>query len=109
MVTLSSIKNFKFLDCVVREALRNHEAIFLAEEFRLKQDAQIGEYKFKKGSKCIVDIGGMHKNPNEWQRPTEFLPDRFDDLNKLSLTPSGNLRHKMSYAPFSHGKRNCIG
>jgi hypothetical protein len=38
-VTLDSIKNMKFLDCVVKESLRNHEAIFLAEEFKLRQDA----------------------------------------------------------------------
>lgn len=108
-VTLSSIKQMKFLDCVVREALRNHEAIFLAEEFRLKEDADIGDYKFKQGAKLIVNIGGMHKNPKEWQRPYEFLPQRFDEDDKLFLTPDGKQRHKMSYAPFSHGKRNCIG
>lgn len=108
-VTLSSLKQMKFLDALVREALRNHEAIFLAEEFRLREDAQIGEYQFRKGAKLIVDIGGMHKDPKEWQRPSEFLPQRFDEEDPLFLTPAGQQRHKMSYAPFSHGRRNCIG
>lgn len=50
----------KFLDCVVKEALRNHQAIFLAEELQLREDAQLGEYKFKKGARLILDLGGLH-------------------------------------------------
>jgi cytochrome P450 len=57
----------------------------------------------------ILDLGGLHKNKDEWQRPSEFLPERFDEEHELSKTSSGGQRHKMSFAPFSHGKRNCLG
>jgi len=37
------------------------------------------------------------------------LPERFDNANPLSLTPSGAKRHALSFSPFLGGKRICIG
>ena len=51
----------------------------------------------------------MHKNPKEWQRPEEFLPDRFDPNSPLYLTPGGKKRHIMSFIPWGSGKRICLG
>jgi len=50
----------------------------------------------------------MH-NPEEWQRPDEFLPDRFDPDSDLYLTPTGKKRDPMSFIPFNGGKRVCFG
>jgi len=48
-------------------------------------------------------------NAHEWQRPHEFIPERFDPTNPISLTASGEKRHPGSWAPFSGGKRVCFG
>ena len=63
----------------------------------------------KKGDQVRVLHWALHKNPKEWQRPDEFLPDRFDPASPLYLTPAGKKRHKMSWLPFSAGKRVCFG
>ena len=52
---------------------------------------------------------GLHYNGNEWQRPKEFLPERFDMSSKLSLTPDGKKRSPMSWLPFNGGQRICFG
>jgi cytochrome P450 len=32
-------------------------------------------------------------NPEEWQEPDKFIPERFDSLSKYYMTPSGKKRH----------------
>jgi len=56
-----------------------------------------------------INIFGLHRNANQWQRPTEFLPDRFDPDCELSKTSDGRKRHPFAWLPFSGGKRICFG
>ena len=56
-----------------------------------------------------INIHGLHRNGKQWQRPDEFLPDRFDPSHQLSRTPSGEKRSSFSWLPFNGGKRICFG
>ena len=56
-----------------------------------------------------IQFEGLAQDPNQWQRPTEFLPQRFDNSDPLSLTPSGKKRHVNSWVPFHGGSRVCFG
>ena len=46
----------------------------------------------------------IHRDPTYWQRPDEFIPERW-------LVAPGDPLHpiKGAWRPFSHGPRNCIG
>ena len=57
----------------------------------------------------MVNIRYLHNNPDEWQEPDSFIPERFDPTSKYYLTPSGKKRHPMSFGPFLGGRRICIG
>ena len=57
----------------------------------------------------VVNFYQLHYNPSEWQRPNEFLPQRFDPTDALYLTPSGKKRNAYSFTPFNGGKRICFG
>lgn len=63
----------------------------------------------KKGDQVRVLHFAIMKNPKEWQRPTEFLPDRFNPESPLFLTRDGKKRHPMSFLPWGSGKRVCFG
>ena len=65
--------------------------------------------KVRKGDEFQIFIHGLHFNAKEWQRPYEFIPERFDTSNPISLTTSGQKRNPASWAPFSGGKRVCFG
>ena len=57
----------------------------------------------------MVNFHGLHYNAKHWQKPYEFLPERFDKNNPLSKAPDGTKRHSYAWAPFSGGRRVCFG
>ncbi|KAI4116566.1 MAG: hypothetical protein LQ338_007689 [Usnochroma carphineum] len=91
---------------VIKEVLRMYPAV---------SGTRIGEHDFN-----VVDeagqhfptqdflvwdvVQGIHRDPGYWQRPDEFIPERW-------LAAPGDPLHpiKGAYRPFSHGPRNCIG
>jgi len=52
---------------------------------------------------------GLHHNTAYWQRPHEFLPERFDPNDPLYLTEEGKQRNTFAYFPFLGGQRICLG
>ena len=54
-------------------------------------------------------MDGLHHHSGQWQRPYEFLPQRFDPKDPLYLTPDGKKRNPCSFMPFSAGQRVCLG
>jgi cytochrome P450 len=73
------------------------------------KDTKLGKFNFKKEDIFSVMIEDLHLNPEQWQRPEEYLPERWESGNPLGKTPSGHKRHPMSYIPFLSGPRNCLG
>jgi cytochrome P450 len=57
----------------------------------------------------MIHIYALHHNPNEWQQPFSFIPERFDSESPYYLTPKGTKRNPMSFGPFIGGKRICLG
>ena len=70
---------------------------------------KLSKFDVSKEDTVEVNIEALHFNQNEWQRPYEFLPERFDMNHELSLTPAGKKRNAYSFIPFSGGKRICFG
>ena len=56
-----------------------------------------------------MQIRTPHRCAKQWQKPDEFLPDRFNSDSPLFLTPEGKLRCTTAYIPFSLGPRSCLG
>ena len=93
----------------MQEALRFQNPVYMSTTIALSRDAKIGNTNIRAGDSIRVNLYGLHYNSKEWQRPTEFLPNRFNPDDPLFLTPDGNRRHSHSFAPFNGGKRVCFG
>lgn len=95
------VKNMKFLDLCLKEALRLYPPVpLIARE--LEEDTVIDGHKIYKNTDVVVAILWLHRNEKYWEEPTKFDPYRFTQKNLEERDP-------FSYVPFSAGPRNCIG
>ncbi len=65
------------------------------------EDATVGGYRIPANTTVIAAIFSIQRNPTYWERPEEFLPERF--LEK------GRSENRFAYIPFGAGPRACVG
>lgn len=98
-----SINQYPYLSAVINEIMRLYPAGWILSR-EAAVDASIGEFKIKKGQVLAVAPIITHRDPRWWDRPDEFIPERFLEDHVLY-----NKAPKFAFIPFSAGKRNCIG
>lgn len=57
-----------------------------------------------KDTAVIIPIFGLHRDPEIYENPLEFLPERFINNPNGSKSTEGSF-----YLPFGEGQRICIG
>jgi cytochrome P450 len=68
----------------------------------LKKDLTVDGYRVEAGTVAVVSFYAMHRNPELWDDPLTFDPDRF-------LPDRSQGRSRWQYLPFGGGPRSCIG
>ncbi|XP_040068017.2 cytochrome P450 4c3 [Ixodes scapularis] len=99
--TMNDIRSMKYLECVLKESQRLFPSVPLIARL-LQQDWKYDKYIMPKGTVCLVSIYSLHRDPDAFPNPEEFIPERF-------LPENCTGRHPFAYVPFSAGPRNCIG
>lgn len=64
-------------------------------------DCEVGGYHVPKGSILVYNIWAVHNNPEIWEEPRKFKPERFVGVE-------GN-RLGYKFMPFGIGRRTCPG
>ncbi|CAL1686503.1 unnamed protein product [Lasius platythorax] len=102
------IHNMEYLDAVVSEALRLYPFAPLldricVEEFELPPTLPgIKPFTIKKGEGIWVPVYGLHHDPQYFEEPEKFDPERFLGERKKESLNCG------AYLPFGVGPRMCI-
>lgn len=95
---LQNLDKLTYLDAVVKEALRLTPV--LPNLVRVtNEDYQLGEYRLPKGTTISPCLYLTHRDPDYWDKPDQFMPERFINTTEKPFT----------YFPFGHGIRRCIG
>ncbi|KAI7726156.1 hypothetical protein M8C21_008640 [Ambrosia artemisiifolia] len=99
----SDTKKLKYLQAIVKETLRMYPPGPLGAPREAIEDCNIGGYRISKGTRLIVNIWKLHRDPQVWSDPNEFRPERF-------LEEHANISYQgqnFEYIPFSSGRRMC--
>ena len=57
--------------------------------YEFYEDTKIGSFNVQAHEAMLIHMNGLHMNEKQWQRPREFLPERFDPTDPLAKTPAG--------------------
>ncbi|PIK39987.1 putative cytochrome P450 3A24 [Apostichopus japonicus] len=96
------LSQMEYLDCVVRETLRLYPPSAATDRFNDKQDVVIRGLTIPKGFSVLVPVYAIHHDPEVWDSPEEFRPERFSKENRHKIHPA-------SWLPFGNGPRSCLG
>ncbi|XP_073125078.1 cytochrome P450 83B1-like [Henckelia pumila] len=97
------IQNLTYLKAIIKEALRLFPPTPLSVPRETMQKCTIDGYEIPEKTTVYVNVHAIGLDPEYWENPTEFLPDRF--LNS-TIDYRG---HDFGLLPFGSGRRGCPG
>jgi cytochrome P450 len=99
--TMADIQSLPYTGWVVNETLRLYPPIwgFGREAMR---PTDIGPYHIPAGTNVFSSQWVIHRDPRHYERPDEFLPERWSDGLARRLP-------RAAYMPFGLGPRRCLG
>ena len=95
------ISKFVYMNAIINETLRIFPPATRLNRL-CQRDITIQGVKFEKGCSFTVPIYYIHHDPDVYEDPEEFIPERF-------LPDEVASRHPMAFLPFGAGPRNCLG
>ncbi|KAL1805879.1 hypothetical protein ACET3Z_028947 [Daucus carota] len=104
IISEEDIQNAKlpYVEAVIKEALRMYPVIAIIPRESLDKEV-INGYEIKPNTIVYVNLLAIHRDPQLWENPDEFLPERFLD---------NDIQYKgqdFEYIPFGAGRRICPG
>ncbi|XP_071808271.1 steroid 17-alpha-hydroxylase/17,20 lyase-like [Asterias amurensis] len=96
--------NLPYVEATLLEILRFGSVAPLGVPHSTLVDTTLNGYKIKKGTMVMINHIGLHFDPEKWDQPEQFKPERF-------LNENGQLPDKLpeNFLPFGLGRRVCLG
>nr|WKE35368.1 cytochrome P450 CYP6FV21 [Bradysia odoriphaga] len=104
-LTYDGISSMKYLDWCIDETLRKYPIVpILFRESNSDYTFAGTNMRIEKGTPITIPVLGIQRDPEIYDNPLEFRPERFQD----SSNGNGNGKG-IFYMPFGDGPRSCIG
>ncbi|XP_004521370.1 probable cytochrome P450 6a13 [Ceratitis capitata] len=102
-LTYEAMMEMTYLDQVITETLRKHPALAALnrcanEDFKVPGT----DITLEKGTNIYIPVKEIHYDPDIYDNPSEFRPERFNP-------EEAQKRHPQAFLGFGDGPRNCIG
>ena len=98
---MADLPRLKYTEQIAKECMRLYPPAYgLGRE--AIDDCEIGGYRVPAGTQVFMFQWTTHRDPRFYDRPDEFLPERWTD-EFIERLP------KYAYFPFGGGPRACIG
>ncbi|RCI06239.1 cytochrome P450 2 sub U member 1 [Rhizopus stolonifer] len=98
-----------FCISVIKECMRYRPISAFGLPHAAAEDIEVDGYFIPKGSTIISNMGSMHSNPDRYDDPDVFKPDRFmNNLKTMQSSANGRIEERDQYN-FGWGRRICPG
>ncbi|KAL0336970.1 UNVERIFIED_CONTAM: Iridoid oxidase [Sesamum calycinum] len=97
------LNELPYLQAVVKETMRLHPSLPLLLPRNAIQDTEFMGYIIPKDTMVILNAWAIHRDPDSWEDPFSFRPDRFLNSN------IDNKGQHYELIPFGSGRRSCVG
>ncbi|CAL8241252.1 unnamed protein product [Merluccius merluccius] len=101
-VCLSDRAHLPYLDSVINEGLRIRPVSPVLIPHTALCDSSIGGHSISCGTRVLINMWAIHHDPQHWDQPDLFKPERFLDDQGHRVTPP-------CFLPFGAGPRVCVG
>mmetsp|Transcript_13302 Transcript_13302/g.20200 ORF Transcript_13302/g.20200 Transcript_13302/m.20200 type:complete len:501 (-) Transcript_13302:71-1573(-) len=101
-ITPEIIKELKYMEMVIKEALRYYAVIPYLPRLATRDVTLRGvDVKIPKGCTVLVSMAILNRDSDTWTDPHKFIPERFENIADQDM--------RRGYIPFAYGTRRCIG
>ena len=104
-VTYDLLSDMKYVECCIDETLRKYPVVNILMRTAVKDyKVENTNLVIPKETQIFIPVLGLHRDPDIFENPLEFKPERF-----LHSHHGGGKAEGSFYIPFGDGPRNCIG
>ena len=100
---LEDKKSLPYLEATIAETLRISSVGRVAIH-KTTVDTPLQGYDIPKDTTVLINLWSLHHDPEVWEDPDEFRPQRFVDVDGKFMPPKAD-----HFYPFSAGRRGCLG
>ncbi|KAJ3683887.1 hypothetical protein LUZ60_014114 [Juncus effusus] len=102
----SDIQNLPYLQAICKEAMRLHPSTPLSLPHFSFEECEVNGHYIPKNTRLLINIWAIGRDPDTWEDPLEFKPERFLSGPAAKIDPLGNY---FELIPFGAGRRICAG
>jgi len=101
---LEDKNNLPYLEATITESLRLSSIGALSIPHKTTVDTTLQGYSIPKSTIVLTNLWSLHHDPEIWDDPDAFRPERFLDDEGNFVPPKAD-----RFLPFSAGRRVCLG
>ena len=101
-LTDTDINGMNYLECIISESMRVCAISVTSRRVTKPWTIPGTDLTLPVGIGVYIPISSFHNDPEYWDKPMEFDPERFNAENKSKIKTG-------TYAPFGLGPRQCLG
>ncbi|KAL5817320.1 hypothetical protein ACOSQ3_025698 [Xanthoceras sorbifolium] len=102
-IDMKDMGEMNYLKCVIKETLRLHSPVPLLVPRETSTIVKLGGYDIPAKTKVFVNAWAIQRDPKLWERPEEFIPERYVN------NPVDFKGLDFQLIPFGAGRRGCPG